>query len=193
MPSSHPSLGFYVLFLSFKEAVLDFFSTRLALVQGTSTSSISQSMAHSPAVSLAYRSPARSSDRSLVEIDRLSLTTFLFSKRARGPSRGKTVRSAATHRRNGGQRRGASHAARPGLPRTARLAVGGPAGETTDFDADHKFSQLERMLLTAAVCTEMPAPPSSSALLLGGSAMGLGVQGGYRAVCGRSRKTQPHF
>ena len=64
------------------------------------------------------------------------------------------------------------------MPRTARLAVGGPAGETTDFDADHKFSQLERMLLTAAVCTEMPAPPSSSALLLGGSAMGLGVQGG---------------
>ena len=73
------------------------------------------------------------------------------------------------------------------MPRTARLAVGGPAGETTDFDADHKFSQLERMLLTAAVCTEMPAPPTGRALLLGGgSAMGLGVQGGYRAVCGRS-------
>ena len=32
-----------------------------------------------------------------------------------------------------------------------------------------------------------PDPPSSRALLLGGgSAMGLGVQGGYRAVCGRS-------
>ena len=47
---------------------------------------------------------------------------------------------------------------------------------------------LERMLLTAAVCTEMPAPPTGRALLLGGgSAMGLGVQGGYRAVCGRSR------
>jgi len=101
------------------------------------------------------------------------------------------------------------------VPRTARLAVGGPAGETTDFDADHKFSQLERMLLTAAVCTEMPAPPSSRALLLGGgsrppqqqsaaagggvrlpqqqsvllgggSAMSLVVQGGYRAECGRS-------
>ena len=54
------------------------------------------------------------------------------------------------------------------MPRTARLAVGGPAGETTDFDADHKFSQLERMLLTAAVCTEMPAPPTGRALLLGG-------------------------
>ena len=74
------------------------------------------------------------------------------------------------------------------MPRTSRLAVGGPAGETTDFDADHKFSPLERMLLTAAVCTEMPAPPSSRALLLlgGGSAMTLDVQGGYRAVCGRS-------
>ena len=79
------------------------------------------------------------------------------------------------------------------MPRTARLAVGGPAGETTDFDADHKFSQLERMLLTAAVCTEMPAPPTGRALLLGGgpdppssralllgggSAMSLVVQGG---------------
>ena len=38
------------------------------------------------------------------------------------------------------------------MPRTARLAVGGPAGETTDFDADHKFSQLERMLLTRYSC-----------------------------------------
>ena len=55
-----------------------------------------------------------------------------------------------------------------GVPRTARLAVGGPAGETTDFGADHKFSPLERMLLTAAVCTEMPAPPTGRALLLGG-------------------------
>ena len=55
-----------------------------------------------------------------------------------------------------------------GVPRTARLAVGGPAGETTDFDADYKFSPLERMLLTAAVCTEMPAPPTGRALLLGG-------------------------
>ena len=74
-----------------------------------------------------------------------------------------------------------------GVPRTARLAVGGPAGETTDFGADHKFSPLERMLLTAAVCTEMPAPPTGRALLLGGgSAMALDVQGGYRAVCGRS-------
>ena len=60
------------------------------------------------------------------------------------------------------------------MPRTARLAVGGPAGETTDFDADHKFSQLERMLLTAAVCTEMPAPPTGRALLLGGA--GISVQ-----------------
>ena len=33
------------------------------------------------------------------------------------------------------------------MPRTSRLAVGGPAGETTDFDADYKFSPLERMLL----------------------------------------------
>ena len=88
-----------------------------------------------------------------------------------------------------------------GVPRTSRLAVGGPAGETTDFDADHKFSPLERMLLTAAVCTEMPAPPTGRALLLGegsgppssralllggGSAMALDVQGGYRAVSGRS-------
>ena len=54
------------------------------------------------------------------------------------------------------------------MPRTSRLAVGGPAGETTDFGADHKFSPLERMLLTAAVCTEMPAPPTGRALLLGG-------------------------
>ena len=61
---------------------------------------------------------------------------------------------------------------------------------------------LEHMLLTAAVCTEMPAPPTGRALLLGGgsgppqqqsaaagggSAMALDVQGGYRAVCGRSR------
>ena len=52
------------------------------------------------------------------------------------------------------------------MPRTSRLAVGGPAGETTDFGADHKFSPLERMLLTAAVCTEMPAPPTGRALLL---------------------------
>ena len=75
-----------------------------------------------------------------------------------------------------------------GVPRTSRLAVGGPAGETTDFGADHKFSPLERMLLTAAVCTEMPAPPTGRALLLGGgSAMALDVQGGYLAVCGRSR------
>ena len=157
-------------------------------------------------ISLAYRPPARSSDRSLVANRSTELSAgvpFLFSKTRARPSRGKTVRSAATRRRNGGQRRGASHAARPGLPRTARLAVGGPAGETTDFDADHKFSQLERMLLTAAVCTEMPAPPTGRALLLGGgpdppssralllgggSAMSLVVQGGYRAVCGRSNK-----
>ena len=54
---------------------------------------------------------------------------------------------------------------------------------------------------TAAVCTEMPAPPTGRALLLGGgggppqqqsaaagggSAMSLVVQGGYRAVSGRS-------
>ena len=93
----------------------------------------------------------------------------------------------------------------------ARLAVGGPAGETTDFGADHKFSPLEHMwtctlvfTATAAVCTEMPAPPtatgralllggggpdppSSRALLLGGgSAMALDVQGGTEPVCGRS-------
>ena len=76
------------------------------------------------------------------------------------------------------------------MPRTSRLAVGGPAGETTDFDADYKFSPLERMLLTAAVCTEMPAPPTGRALLLGGgSAMSLVVQGGYRAECVRSNET----
>ena len=35
--------------------------------------------------------------------------------------------------------------------------------------------------------TEMPAPPTGRALLLGGgSAMALDVQGGYRAVSGRS-------
>ena len=46
---------------------------------------------------------------------------------------------------------------------------------------------LERMLLTAVVCTEMPAPPTGRALLLGGgSAMTLEGQGGYRAMCGRS-------
>ena len=74
----------------------------------------------------------------------------------------------------------------------------------------HKFSPLERMLLTAAVCTEMPAPPTGRALLLGGgpdlpssralllgggAAMTLDVQGGYRAVCGRSfnlRDTAPY-
>ena len=55
-----------------------------------------------------------------------------------------------------------------GVPRTARLAVGGPAGETTDFGVDHKFSPLEHMLLTTAVCTEMPAPPTGRALLPGG-------------------------
>ena len=66
-----------------------------------------------------------------------------------------------------------------GVPRTARLAVGGPAGETTDFGADHKFSPLERMLLTAAVCTEMPAPPTGRALLLGG-----GVGHGFRCAGG---------
>ena len=77
-----------------------------------------------------------------------------------------------------------------GVPRTSRLAVGGPAGETTDFGADHKFSPLERMLLTAAVCTEMPAPPTGRALTCWGGRphTSLVVQGGYRAVCGRSNK-----
>ena len=100
------------------------------------------------------------------------------------------------------------------MPRTARLAVGlgGPAGETTDFDADHKFSQLERMLLTAAVCTQrcqhppqaerccwggVPTPPAAERCCWGGgsdppaaeraagggSAMGLGVQGGGTEQC----------
>ena len=109
------------------------------------------------------------------------------------------------------------------MPRTARLAVGGPAGETTDFGADHKFSPLgtHATYCNTAVCTEMPAPPTGRALLLGGgpvdppssralllgggsrppqqqsapagggSAMGLGVQGGYRAVCGRSNEREP--
>ena len=72
------------------------------------------------------------------------------------------------------------------MPRTARLAVGGPAGETTDFDADHKFSQLERMLLTAAVCTEMPAPPTGRALLLGG-----GVGHGLRCAGGVPSSVRP--
>ena len=55
--------------------------------------------------------------------------------------------------------------------------------------------------LLSVDCTEMPAPPTGRALLLGGgpdppssralllgggSAMALDVQGGYRAVCGRS-------
>ena len=53
------------------------------------------------------------------------------------------------------------------MPR-ARLVVGGYAGETTGFGVDHKFSPLEHMLLTAAVCTEMPAPPTGRALLLAG-------------------------
>ena len=58
-----------------------------------------------------------------------------------------------------------------------------------------------RTYLQLLSCTEMPAPPSSRALLLGGgpdppssralllgggSAMTLDVQRGYRAVCGRS-------
>ena len=55
------------------------------------------------------------------------------------------------------------------MPRTSRLAVGGPAGETTDFDADHKFSPLERMQLTAAVCTDASTPHTGRALLGGGS------------------------
>ena len=42
--------------------------------------------------------------------------------------------------------------------------------------------------LLSVDCTEMPAPPTGRALLLGGgSAMALDVQGGYRAVCGRSK------
>ena len=93
------------------------------------------------------------------------------------------------------------------MPRTSRLAVGGPAGETTDFGADHKFSPLERMLLyscclyrdastphrQSAPAGGGPDPPSSRALLLGGgSAMSLVVQGGYRAVCGRSNTRMVH-
>ena len=56
-----------------------------------------------------------------------------------------------------------------GVPRTARLAVGGPAGETIDFGADHKFSPLgtHATYCNTAVCTEMPAPPTGRALLLG--------------------------
>ena len=73
-----------------------------------------------------------------------------------------------------------------GVPRTARLAVGGPAGETTDFGADHKFSPLERMLLTAAVCTEMPAPPTGRALLLGG-----GVGHDFRCAGGVPSSVRP--
>ena len=113
-------------------------------------------------ISLAYRPPARSSDRSLVanrSTELSSLPPFLFFENARAPVAAKLSgpprrvaamagRGAARHER---RRREA------GVPRTARLAGGGPVGETTDFGADHKFSQLERMLLTAAVCTEMPA------------------------------------
>ena len=41
---------------------------------------------------------------------------------------------------------------------------------------------------SAAAGGGVPTPPSSRALLLGGgSAMALDVQGGYRAVCGRSK------
>ena len=81
------------------------------------------------------------------------------------------------------------------MPRTSRLAVGGPAGETTDFDADYKFSPLERMLLTAAVCTEMPAPPTGRALLLGGgpdppSSRALLLGGGVRPPQQQSARTQ---
>jgi len=54
------------------------------------------------------------------------------------------------------------------VPRTSRLAVGGPAGETTDFVVPTIYSRhLERMLLQLAVYTEMPAPPTGRALLLG--------------------------
>ena len=87
------------------------------------------------------------------------------------------------------------------MPRTSRLAVGGPAGETTDFDADYKFSPLERMLLTAAVCTEMPAPPTGRALLLGGEGpdppssrallLGGGVGHGFRCAGGVPSSVRP--
>ena len=72
-----------------------------------------------------------------------------------------------------------------GVPRTSRLAVGVPAGETNDFGADHNFSPLERMLLTAAVCTEMPAPPTGRALLLEGG-VGLHMQRVYTGRCPKS-------
>ena len=50
-------------------------------------------------------------------------------------------------------------------------------------------SRTSNAYATYSCClyTEMPAPPTGRALLLGGgAAMGLGVQGGYRAMCGRS-------
>ena len=77
------------------------------------------------------------------------------------------------------------------MPRTSRLAVGGPAGETTDFDADYKFSVATGTHATYSCCLYRDAstPQQQSVLLGGGSAMGLGVQGGYRAVCGRSSRS----
>ena len=68
----------------------------------------------------------------------------------------------------------------------AVVFVGGPAGETTDFGVDHKFSPLEHMLLTAAVCTEMPATPTGRALLLGG-----GGGHGFRCAGGVASSVRP--
>ena len=69
------------------------------------------------------------------------------------------------------------------------MFVGGPAGETTDFGVDHKFSPLEHMLLTAAVCTEMPAPPTGRALLLGRG----GVGHGFRCAGGVPSSVRPLY
>ena len=66
------------------------------------------------------------------------------------------------------------------MPRTARLAVGGPAGETTDFGADHKFSPLERMLLYSCCLYRDASTPHRQSAPAGGGvvAMSLVVQGG---------------
>ena len=61
-----------------------------------------------------------------------------------------------------------------------------------DWNANRTYLQLSVQRCQHPLAAERccwgggPDPPSSRALLLGGSAMTLDVQGGYRAVCGRS-------
>ena len=73
------------------------------------------------------------------------------------------------------------------MPR-ARLAVGGYAGETTaTINSRHWNANRTYLQLLSVQRCQHAAPPTGRALLLGGgSAMALDVQGGYRAVCGRS-------